>query len=106
MYELRMNMPRALELIFFFFPRSWSDLPDIRLIRVRHNEGKLYYDLTYLKSKVLPKLHFFISNKDCFYFQQIHQVSFKNRVVSWQRDQAAIFCQVMVIVTNNTSAQL
>ena len=36
--SLRINMPRALELISFF-SSVWSDLSDIRLIRVRHNEN-------------------------------------------------------------------
>ena len=42
--SLRINMPRALELISIFFPWSWSDLSDIRLIRVRHNEGNCIYN--------------------------------------------------------------
>ena len=51
--SLRINMPRALELISFF-SRSWSDLSDIRLIRVCHNEGKLYFNLRNYK-KVVSK---------------------------------------------------
>ena len=51
--SLRINMPRALELISFFFRGHGptyliSDLFDIRLNRVCHNEGKLYFQITAL----------------------------------------------------------
>ena len=48
--SLRINMPRALELISFFSSVI------VRLIRVRHNEGKLYV-LSEKKNKRLMK-HF------------------------------------------------
>ena len=78
--SLRINMPRALELIFFFFPRSWSDLSDIRLIRVRHNEKKLYIHT------------FFFCVHTCWAFQIYFILHTSSRkLVATRQDSAAFF---------------